>query len=118
MENGVPVSLNRNPISGFPDALGNVRITCRTGAATFAAIVKYVGPFYTDNFKNEDNKNDAYTVCNVEALYALPRVAGVELVLHGEVNNVFDRLYFASGEGNAFFPAAERNFVLGVTIHM
>jgi outer membrane receptor protein involved in Fe transport len=80
--------------------------------------VKYVGAFYTDNFKNEANRNDAYTVCDVYAVYELPKVAGVAVTLRGEVDNLFNNLYFSSGEGDRFFPAAERNYILGLTIHL
>ncbi len=112
----VPVDLNGNPIAGFPNALGNLRVTYRIGGFTGSILAKYVGPFYTDNFKNSDNRNDAYAVFNADLLFTLPEVSGIVLTLRGEVNNLFDNLYFASGEGNAFFPAAERNFIFGVTI--
>ncbi len=78
--------------------------------------VKYVGPFYTDNFKNPDNRNDAYTVCNAEFLYDLPAVGGTGIEFRAEVRNIFNALYFLGGEGNAFFPAAARNFVLGARL--
>ena len=118
IENGILVYLDHNPIAGFPDIMGNVRLSYKDGPAMVSTLVKYVGSFYTDNFKNEENKNDAYTVCDVQALFTLQKIAGVELILRAEVDNLFDRLYFASGEGNAFFPAAERNYILGMTIHM
>jgi outer membrane receptor protein involved in Fe transport len=79
---------------------------------------KYVGPFYTDNFKNADNRNDAYTVFNADLLCTLPEVAGVGVTLRGEVNNILNNLYFAGGEGNTFFPAAERNYIVGITINL
>ena len=40
--------------------------------------------------------------------------AGI-LSFRAEARNIFNRLYFQSGEGDAFFPAAERNYLLGVT---
>jgi len=112
------ISLDGNPIVGFPDFLANVRLTYHADAFTGSLITKYVGAFYTDNFKNEENKNDAYTVFNMEMLYRLPRVFDSEFTLRGEVRNLFDRLYFANGDGNAFYPAAERNYLIGITANL
>jgi iron complex outermembrane receptor protein len=115
-DDGLMHTLDGNPIAGFPDILGNLRLTYRDSALTGSFVVKYVGPFYTDNFKNAANRNDAYTVCNVELVYHLQVARDVSLDLRGEVRNVFDILYTMSGEGNAFFPAAERNAVFGVRL--
>ena len=97
--------------------LFNVRVTYRTNTFTASVLTKYVGPFYTDNFKSDANKNDAYTVVNAEVLYTLPDFGGTTYQLRGEVRNIFDSLYFTNGEGNAFFPAAERNYLIGLTAH-
>ena len=118
IDHGARVTLDGNPISGFPDALGNLRLTYHNDVITASVLGKYVGSFYTDNFRNEENKNDAYTVFNVEILYRLPRVFDTELNVRGEVRNLFNNLYFASGEGNAFFPAAERNYLIGLTLNL
>lgn len=118
IDNGSRVTLDGNPIAGFPDALGNVRLTYHNDVITASLLAKYVGSFYTDNFKNEYNKNDAYTVFNAEILYRLPRVFDTELTVRGEVRNLFNNLYLASGEGNAFFPAAERNYLIGLTLNL
>jgi outer membrane receptor protein involved in Fe transport len=112
-----PMNLDDNPIAGFPNALGNLRFTCRDDLITTSIVAKYVGSFYTDNFKNEENKNDAYTVINAEILYNLPRILNSNFLVRGEVRNLFNRLYSMNGEGNAFFPAAERNYILGITAY-
>ncbi len=117
-DHGMPVALDGNPIAGFPDVLGNLRGTYRDDRFTGSLSVKYVGSFYTDNFKNARNQNDAYTVVNAELLYSTPRVLGVNLILRGEVRNILNRLYCMNGEGDAFFPAAERNYVFGVTLNL
>ncbi|MBS4028238.1 MAG: TonB-dependent receptor [Ignavibacteriales bacterium] len=116
-ENGVEDKLDGNPIAGFPNVLGNLRLTYRAEQLTTSLLSKYVGSFYTDNFRNEENKNDAYSVFNLETSYAFKFNGGV-LTFRGEVRNIFNRLYFMSGEGNAFFPAAERNYLLGVTANL
>jgi iron complex outermembrane recepter protein len=115
---GEPVTRDGNPIAGFPDALGNLRCTYRDSRFTGSVSVKYVGSFYTDNDKNSLNRNDAYAVANAELLYTFPPVLGVDVGLRGEVRNIFNKLYFMNGEGDAFFPAAERNYILGVTLSL
>jgi iron complex outermembrane receptor protein len=117
-DSGVFVTLDDNPIAGFPDALANLRIEWQSSGVHASVLMKYVGPFYTDNFKNESNKNDAYTVFNLELLYTTPQFLNSELTFRGEVRNIFNNLYFMSGEGSAFFPAAERNYLLGITVRV
>ena len=112
------ISLDGNPIAGFPDFLANVRLTYHNDVVTGSLITKYVGPFYTDNFKSEANKNNDYTVFNIELLYRLPRIINSEFILRAEIRNLFDRLYFANGIGNSFYPAAERNYLLGITANL
>jgi outer membrane receptor protein involved in Fe transport len=80
--------------------------------------VKYVGDFYTDNTKNNLLKNDAYTVVNATVSYRITLGSGTFLTLRGEVRNLFDALYTMSGEGQEFFPAAERNYILGMSLQL
>jgi iron complex outermembrane receptor protein len=115
IENTQITSLNGNPIAGFPDLLANLRLSYKIGDLTSSLTAKYVGSFYTDNFKNEENKNDPYTIFNAGFLYKVSDIFGMELLLRGEISNIFNRLYFMSGEGNSFFPAAERNYILGIS---
>ncbi|OLD74710.1 MAG: hypothetical protein AUI33_06050 [Ignavibacteria bacterium 13_1_40CM_2_61_4] len=115
IQQGALVSLDDNPIAGFPDVLANLRITARDRGMTASIDAKYVGAFYTDNFKNEVNRNDAYLVFNAQLLPAPVGIAGVDLTLRAEVRNIFNKLYFLGGEGDAFFPAAERNYLMGIT---
>ena len=110
-----PKTLDNNPIGGFPNVLCNLRFTWHNDNLTASLISKYVGSFYTDNFKDENNKNDNYSVFNLEVLYHIPSFAEINITMRGEVRNIMNRLYFMTGEGNAFFPAAERNYLIGVT---
>ncbi len=113
-----PLSLDGNSIAGFPDVLWNVRATYNYGGVTSSLVAKYVGSFFTDNFENGMNKNDEYTVINFEFLYKMPRALGMDVTIRGEVRNLLNKLYFMSGEGAMFFPAAERNYLVGLTINL
>ncbi len=106
---GAPLILDGNPIAGFPNKLANLRLTLHDAGLTASTALQYVGKKYTDNFKNELNTVEAYTVCNGMLGYGFARdsaLNGLSLQLH--VQNVFNKLYIAHGEGEDFFPAAER----------
>ncbi len=108
--------LDNNPIAGFPSFVGNVRFTYEYEGISASLLGKYVGSFHTDNFNTSKNTNDAYSVFNFESVYVLPKLGDAEISLRGEVRNVLNTLYLQNGEGNAFFPAAERNYLIGLTV--
>ncbi|MFA5835019.1 MAG: TonB-dependent receptor [Bacteroidota bacterium] len=110
--------LDNNPIAGFPDITANLRLTYQQEGLSTSLIAKHVGSFYTDNFKNSANKNDAYTVFNIESVYALPKMGDAQISLRGEIRNLLNVLYMQNGEGNAFFPAAERNYLIGLSVQL
>lgn len=110
--------LDGNPIAGFPDVLGNLRLSYGNGNRSISLLLKYVGSFYTDNLQDESNKADGYTLVNLDAFIKLPDLlTNTELVLTGRIQNLLNNLYIASGEGEAFFPAAERNYFVGITLN-
>ena len=108
--------LDGNPIAGFPDFLGNVRFEYADGYTTAGLSVKHVGTFYTDNDRNAANRNDAATVLNADATHMVSFGAGHALLFRCEVRNILNTFYTSGGEGEAFFPAAERNYLVGVTV--
>ena len=117
-DDNIRVSLDNHPIAGFPDFMANIRLTYSTNSFTASMTGKHVGAFYTDNFKNALHKNDAYSVFNAETSYRLPEMFKIALTIRGEVRNMFNLLYTMSGEGQEFFPAAERNYLVGITAQL
>ncbi|MEK9135862.1 MAG: TonB-dependent receptor, partial [Bacteroidota bacterium] len=116
---GSPVSLDKNPIAGFPDVLGNVRLTYRLEWFALSISGRYVGKQYTDNFKNETNTVDSYFVSDGLVSYRFADIfdnMGIEAKL--QLNNVFDTLYAAYGEGKEFFVGAERNVFFNLAINI
>ena len=111
-------SLDGNPIAGSPDFMANLRLTQTVDAWSASIDAKYVGAFYTDNTKNDLEKNDAYMVLNASALYRFTLGAGVHLIVRGEVHNLLNRLYTMTGEGQEFYPAAERNYIIGMALQL
>jgi iron complex outermembrane receptor protein len=93
---------------------------------------KYVGDYFSDNFDEnllsllaeypgfvgyEDNNVDSYFVVNFTGSYEfrLNRVFN-KIRVFAQVNNIFDNLYAAYATGGDFFPAAERNFLVGIKL--
>ena len=113
----VPVSLDGNTIAGFPDMLANLRATYRNEWLTASLSLQHVGEFYTDNNQNPGTRTpdpgrtvNEYTVVHAWATLKLPAGSLARtLELQIQVNNLFNRLYASHGEGDEFFPAAERN---------
>ncbi len=109
------ISLDGKRIAGFPDHIGSFRITYRNSGFLFSILGKYVGEFYTDNFNLERRKADSYTVFDLVAGYKFERILDFKnFELKLQVNNLFNKLYAASGVGDEFYPAAERNYFVSL----
>ena len=118
VDSSTTLVLDGNPIAGFPDVLGNLRLTYAHGSISVSLDAKSVGAFYTDNYKNPENRNDAYTVYNAEGTYHCSVGKSVGLTFRAEVRNLLNTLYLMNGDGSEFFPAAERNFLVGLSVHL
>jgi iron complex outermembrane receptor protein len=129
------VSLAGNPVGGFPDLMANVRLSYTLEDFYCSLLGKYVGGFRTDNYgdliRDEriqthlandwnvyvDNELNAYFVLNADFSYTFRNILSLpSLKIHAKVNNVLNNLYAAYGIGKAFFPAAERNFIIGIEL--
>jgi len=117
-EGSAPISLDGNTIAGFPDFLANARATYRSGGFRASVSLQRVGEFYSDNFQNPGKGTpdrqrtiSASTVVHAWVALRLPLalfVQSAEVSL--QANNLFNRIYAGNGEGDEFYPAAERNF--------
>ena len=106
----VPFVLDGNRIAGFPDFITNARMTYRRGSWFASVWFQHVGNQFTTNFEDDEFKVDSYSVFNFIGGYRLSNIVGIpSMEFRLQVNNVFDALYAAYGEGDEFFPAAERN---------
>jgi iron complex outermembrane receptor protein len=116
---GSPLSLNENPIAGFPDVLGNIRLTYRRDALSLSIAGRYVGKQYTDNFKDELNTVDPHFVSDAWISCRLANLVGdIGVEARLQVNNIFDSLYAAYGEGKQFFVGAERNAFFSLSLSL
>lgn len=119
-EDGSSVSLQGNPIAGFPDVLGNLRLTVREGHSAVSLSGRFVGKQYTDNFKDAANTVDPFIVVDGWISYSIMDIlsSGVGVEARLQVNNIFDRLYAAYGEGSSYFVGAERNVFFNLSLSL
>ncbi|PID63329.1 MAG: TonB-dependent receptor [Ignavibacteriae bacterium] len=126
------LSLKDNTIAGFPELIMNAVIRAKYNGLTGQLSAKYVGDFYSDNYGDKlselsrrynglvdytDNKVDAYFVLNFMGSYDFKINNVLEKVkIFVQVNNILDKLYATHAEGGDFFPAAERNFLMGIKL--
>lgn len=107
-------SLDGNPIAGFPNTLANLRLTYAWKGINTSIAGRYVGKMYTDNFADEQNTLDAFTVFNFNLSWKLENIGLKGLILQTQLNNLLNTNYLAHGEGDAYFPAATRNGFIGL----
>ncbi|OGU71846.1 MAG: TonB-dependent receptor [Ignavibacteria bacterium RBG_16_34_14] len=126
------LNLDGNKISSFPDFLANFGINFRHKGLYLKLTGKFVGDFYSDNYDESlasylnqypgfasysDNKNEAYFAADFFGSYEFNLFnALTQSKVFVQVNNIFDNLYSAFAIGKEFFPAAERNFLVGLQV--
>jgi iron complex outermembrane receptor protein len=116
---GNEIKLDGNPIAGFPNLLANLRIDYGYKGFQLSLGMQHVGKQYTDNFKDEKNTVEPYTVYNGTIGYQFkPGLSKINIFLQLFIRNIFDKLYIMHGESDEFFPAAERNIFFNVKFSM
>ncbi|MBU1099015.1 MAG: TonB-dependent receptor [Bacteroidetes bacterium] len=126
------IDLSDNSINGFPEMIANLLVKYNQDGFYSQLTLKYVGDYYSDNYSDElnnylivhpdfvdytDNKVDSYFVANAIVSYEfMPSDSFGPIKIFGQVNNIFDNLYAAHAVGKEYFPAAERNFFVGMKL--
>ncbi|HRK03572.1 MAG TPA: TonB-dependent receptor [Chlorobiota bacterium] len=122
------VNLNGNRIAGFPEFLANVGFRSAVGPVRLDITTKFLGEFYSDNTDDrhrlslEERASLAaslgYDENRVDQAVIVNMVGSVDVVsdlrLRLQVFNVLDRPWISGATGKEFFPAARRNWFLGV----
>ncbi len=106
--------LDGNPIAGFPNLLGNLRLTYAWKGINASLAGRYVGKMYTDNFADEKNTLDPFSVFNLNLNWKLDQIGLKGIIVQAQLNNVLNENYLAHGEGDSYFPAATRNGFIGL----
>jgi len=91
---------------------------------------KYVGRQYLDNTGRKNRSLDPFLVQDLNFNYAIPskKVKGLEVLF--QINNIWNELYAPNGYtytyfygrtefiNNYFYPMAERNYMLGLSVNL
>ena len=113
--------MSGNKIAGFPELMGNLRVTGYWKNFTSSISMRYVGKQYLDNTENEDRTIDAYSLINFSLDYRLKNFFYFpEVRFMFTINNVLDATYETSGYyyyENYYYPGAERNYYLDLTLN-
>lgn len=128
----IELDLTDNEIGGFPSATFNAILRFYYSDFSIQLFGKYVGEYYSDNYGDKlnnylqdypgiidynDNLVESYFVANLIANYEFPiQPVFKKVKLFIQVNNIFDNLYAAHAVGKEFYPAAERNYLVGLTL--
>ncbi len=126
------IDLANNPISGFPDIIANIGLNLQLSDLVCSLSMKTTSKIYSDNFGDNvaalhaidpanidyvDNVVDGATVFNASLAYTIRNLCGMQsLRVHAQVSNLFNTLYAAGANGKEFFPAAERNWFVGIDL--
>jgi iron complex outermembrane receptor protein len=119
------IDLTGKKIAGFPDILGNAKISYRTKMLTTFIQIQHVGKQYLDNTENEERTINAFSVANAAMILRLANLGMKNIELSARMNNILNLEYETSGYydswggptwsgANYYFPAAGRNFMFGV----
>ncbi len=125
----IAYNLDGNRIAGFADIIWNARASyefqlTRHIKPDLSMWVHHEGAKYTDNFEGKwygsavlkpETVVDSYTILNASISLRLGDIAGFSntaLIVQGF--NLTNEYYAAYGEGESFFPAALRNYYIGL----
>lgn len=120
---GETSNLSGNTIAGFPSIINNGKLTYKKGNFNLFTQMQYVGKQYLDNTENEDRIINPFKVLNIGAVINITKLFGkTDLQLNLRVNNILDEEYETAGyydswaDEKYYFPAAGRNFVVGLRL--
>ena len=108
------LSLNGNPIAGFPNLLANFRLTYAWKDLYASLAGRYSGKMYTDNFADEKRTVDPFAVFNFNLNWKPASIGLNGVTFQLQLNNLLNSRYLAHGEGDEYFPAATRNGFVGI----
>jgi iron complex outermembrane receptor protein len=117
--------LSGNSIAGFPDIIGNLRMTALWQNLSGSLLLKYVGKQYLDNTQNEQRIINPFTRLDLMLDYRLTEFyyfPEIRFIL--KINNLMNEQYETAGYydswGNIayYYPAAERNYYFAISFSL
>ena len=135
---GAIFDFGKTSISFSPDLLASNSLIFSPNDNTMISFLsKYVGKQYMGNTDAVNSILDSYFVNNINFSYTLSSNSIFdEIIISGLINNVFDKKYVSNGyyytyedtwsspgqiktlDGAGYYPQAERNFLIGLTLNL
>jgi len=135
---GAIFDFGRTSISFSPDLIASNSLIFSPNDNTMISFLsKYVGKQYMGNTDAVNSILDSYFVNNINFSYTLSSNSIFdEIIISGLINNVFDKEYVSNGyyytyedtwsspgqiktlDGAGYYPQAERNFLIGLTLKL
>jgi iron complex outermembrane receptor protein len=122
---GTRTELSGNSIAGFPDFIGNLRLSGYFNNFSGAFILKYVGKQYLDNTQDKDLIINPWSRVDLMFDYRLKKISYFpEIRFMFKIINVFDNEYetagyFDSWTGTAwFYSAANRHYYFAISFYL
>lgn len=124
----VIIDFSGNTIAGFPSIMHNWKLNYEQELYNLYAQMQFVGEQYLDNTENDDRTIDAFEVLNLGASLDFSKmISTFDLKLNLSINNVMDKKYETAGYydpwggadwsgANYYWPAAERNLMVGLRV--
>ncbi|MCF7858517.1 MAG: TonB-dependent receptor [Candidatus Cloacimonetes bacterium] len=120
---GNEVDFSGNAIAGFPNFISMIKLIYNNKMINLFTQVRYVGKQYLDNTENENRTIDPYKTVNAGAKLKIVKLFNAsDLELNLKINNILDEEYETAGyydtwsETSYYWPAAGRNYVVGVRL--
>jgi len=114
--------LSGNSIAGFPDLMGNFRISGYWHNLNASALFRYAGKQYLDNSQNEERLIKPYNIINLSLGYTQKDFLYFpEIRFIFTINNMLDAQYETAGYyyyENFYYPGAVRNYYFGITFNL
>jgi iron complex outermembrane receptor protein len=114
--------LSGNNIAGFPDFIGNLRMTGYFKNFSGAIILRYVGKQYLDNTQNEERTIDPWSRVDLMLDYRLNKISYFpEIRFMFKIINLLDEEYETAGYFDSwawFYPAAVRHYYFAVSFNL
>ncbi len=116
--------LSGNPIAGFPDIIGNLRLALNWRDISASFLFRHIGKQYLDNSGDPDRTIDPFRRLDLILDYHLKQFFYLpEIRFLFKINNLLDETYETAGyydpwsETAFYYPAAPRNYYLAVSLY-
>ena len=116
--------LSGNPVAGFPDRIGNLRLTGNWNNLTGSLLVRHLGKQYLDNTGDSRRMIDPFNRLDLMVDYRLKQIFRLpEIRFLFKINNLLDETYETAGYYDPwndmafYYPAAPRNYYLAVSFY-